>query len=495
MKFQGYRILEKEGEYEGLQVFRAVVDGVDRHVQIRAFPTAIKRFPLILGQFRTTYRKLSQIQHKGILPIENVNTQAGQPYVVLPYVDAGSLGDRFRSGFYSALDVSQIVEEIAVSLDCAHQNSLIHGNLTPDSVLIDEEGRVHIVGFGEAAILGALPSSETQEMRRLTGFGPPEFVNVSKLSPATDQYSLALIALRLLTGLPEEEAVEALMSDIVKARRGYGREKRLSLDLSSQILEVLNRALAEKPSERFSSLAEFNHAFQVALGVVKQPRPATVRVVAPDIKGQEPKQKKRSMAIAPILTAVVVFGIAISVAVAQWTASSEPVDAIGTSVVETPIMIELPSDRLEDVGLSGNLDPSRNSPSLEPSQAAVPGGSDKSSPVPTAETSADQPQPTSISSRTDSPPLNPTSTNSPTSTETPTPDLTLTPMSTDTPGPSATPTPTNLEPTNTPQPTSTLTATPLPTNTATPTPRPTIKPRKCKSDPGHERYCTPTPSS
>ena len=493
MKFQGYRVLEKEGEYEGLCVFKAVIDGGDRHVQIRAFPTVIKRFPIILEQFRSTFHKLSQVQHRGICPVITANTNADNPFVVVPHVVAGSLEDRFRSGFYSALDVGQIVDEIAASLEYAHQNGLLHGNLTPDKVLIDEDGHVHIVGFGEAAILKALPSAEAQSMRRLAKFGPPELERASKLSPATDQYSLALITLRLLTGLPAEDAVEALKSDIVKLRSHNVRSTRLTLDLSSQLLDELNRALAEQPSKRFNSIAEMNHALQYALGAKRKIQPAPVGAVEPVLIKEQPKRKKRKTLIVPMLMGILLIGVLVSVVAAQWIGSGGSGETTENIVAATPGGITLPDERPEESDLSENTALVRDSTTPVSTETDGAGGNGKTSPTPTVGDSGGQAPPATQAASTSTPRSNPTSTNSPLNTETPTLVLSSTPTGTGTPDPSATPTPTSLSPTDTPQPTSTLTQTPVPTNTAAPTPRPTIKPQTCKSDPGHDRYCTPTP--
>ena len=494
MKFQGYRILEKEGEYEGLEVFRAVVDGGDRHVQIRAFPVVLTRFPLILEQFRTTYGKLSQIQHKGILPIVKVNIQADQPYVVSPYVDAGSLGDRFRSGFYSVLDVGQIADEIAASLEFSHQNGLFHGNLTPDKVLIDEEGHIHIVGFGEAAILKALPSAEAQSMRRLAKFGPPELDRASNLSPATDQYSLALITLRLLTGLPAEDAVEALKSDIVKTRSHNVRAMRLTLDLSSQLLEELNRALAEQPSKRFNSIAEMNHALQYALGTKQKVQPAPVGAVEPVLIKEQPKRKKRKALIVPILMGIVLIGALVSAVAAQWIDSGGPGETTENIIVATPGGIDLPDERPEESGLSDNSAMVRDLSTPDSTETDGAGGNEKTSPTPTVGDSDGQVPPATQAAPTSTPRSNPTSTNSPSNTETPTLVLSSTPTGTETPGPSATHTPTDLSPTDTPQPTSTATQTPAPTNTTAPPPNPTIDPNKCNyNNENSPHHCTPSP--
>lgn len=493
MKVQGYRILEKEGEYEGLCVYRAVIDGGDRHVQIRVFPAVIKRFPLILEQFRSTFSKLSHVQHSGICPVITANTNADNPFIVVPHVVAGSLEHRLRSGFYSALDVGQIVDEIAASLEYAHQNGLLHGNLTPDNVLIDEDGHVHIVGFGEAAILKALPSAEAQSMRRLAKFGPPELDRASKLSPATDQYSLALITLRLLTGLPAEDAVEALKSDIVKLQSHNARATRLTLDLSSQLLEELNRALAEQPSKRFNSITEMNHALQYALGAKRKIRPAPVGAVEPVLIKEQPRRKKRKSLIAPIMMGVVLFGVMVSVVAAQWIGSGEPGETTENIVAATPGGIDLPDERPEESDLSENSTLVRASTPSDSIGADGAGGNEKMTATPTIENSGGPMPPTSQPASTNTQPPGSNPTNPPPSTETPTPEQTETPAISETPGPSATPTPTNPSPTDTPLPTSTATV-PPPTSTSTPPPNPTIDPSDCdykkKKKPN---FCTPSP--
>jgi len=494
VKIQGYRILEKEGEYEGLDVFRAVIDGGDRHVQIRVFPSVIKRFPLILEQFRSTFSKLSHVQHRGICPVITANTNADNPFVVVPHVVAGSLEHRLRSGFYSALDVGQIVDEIAASLEYAHQNGLLHGNITPDNVLIDEDGHVHIVGFGEAAILKALPSAEAQSMRRLAKFGPPELDRASKLSPATDQYSLALITLRLLTGLPAEDAVEALKRDIIKLRSHNARATRLTLDLSSQLLEELNRAMAEQPSKRFNSIAEMNDALQYALGAKRKVQPAPVGTVEPFLTKEQPRRKKRKTLIVPIMMGVVLFGVMVSVVAAQWIGSGGSGETMENIIVTTPGRIDLPDEKSEEGDLSENSALVRDSAPPDSTGADGAGGNGKTSPTPTVGDSGGQIPPSSQVTPTNTQPPRSNPTNPPSSTETPTPEQTETPPISETPGPSETPTPTSLSPTDTPQPTSTATQTPAPTNTSTPPPQPTIDPSDCdykkKKKPN---FCTPSP--
>lgn len=482
MEFQGYRVIQSEGEFEGLKVFRATATDGDRHVQIRLFPNSLSRFPLLLEQFRANFNTLSHLQHPGICPVISLNAKSGNCYIVLPSVVAGNLEDRFRSGFYAGLDVLQVIDEISSALEYAHQNGIIHGNLIADNILIDDEGHIHIVGFGEAVILKALPSARGHGSQATKQIEPPEAPIASKLSPATDQYSLALIALRLLTGLPVDEAVEALTSDMVKIQKRISREGRYSLDLSGQVVQVISRALSEKPSKRYPSVKEFNRALQIAFGVIEEPRRHLVQAAFPSPIEVSTKEKKRSFSIAPILTGIAVLGVVATIALTQWVdfgGSGAPTEmpAVGTQG-----LIELP-DQSDNSGL---VKEQVAVPTVFPeANGILPTGT----PTPTTESPEGNPQSTSPPQPT-RPPSQPTATMDPLGTETPTPDLTATPDGSETPTQVITPTPTGFEPTDTPQPTSTPTVS-SPTN---PPPPPTIDPKKCNyTNSNSPHFCTPTP--
>ena len=194
-----------------------------------------------------------------------------------------------------------------------------------------------------------------------------------------------------------------------------------------------------------------------------------------------------------MLMGILLIGVLVSVVAAQWIGSGGPGETTENITAATPGGIDLPDERPEESDLSENTALVRDSTTPVSTETDGTGGNGKTSPTPTVGDSGGQIPPATQVASTSTPLSNPTSTNSPLNTETPTLVLSSTPTGTGTPDPSATPTPTSLSPTDTPQPTSTLTQTPVPTNTAAPTPRPTIKPQTCKSDPGHDRYCTPTP--
>jgi serine/threonine protein kinase len=455
VEFEGYRILQKEGEYEGLQIFHAVAQGSQRHVQIRVFPAVLNRFPLLREQFQTTFDKLLNMQHTGICPLIGIGTQDNQRYIVLPYFVEGSLEDRFRSGFHSGLDINQVINEIATSMEFAHQNGVIHGNLTSDNVLIDEDGHVQIVGFGEAAILKALPSSGGYDKDKIEVVGPPEAEIASKLSARTDQYSLALIALRLLTGLPVEEAVEALNNDIGKVQRRISREGKYSLNLSGQVLQVINRALEEKPAKRYRSISEFTQTLLIALGFVSGPQNIPAQQSMRVTEYRTPRHKKRKVAIAPIVTLIAIFGVLITVALTQWIDIGGIVEPTEPTENSTYGIIELPDEYSRDIDQVGNSGFSRD---LSTASAQ---------PDDLAEDEQLSPTPAVVGSGAGS-----------TSTPIPQPTRQITQSAPPTPSPKPPPsnTPTVLPPTNTPPPEV-----------------PTIHPPSCNPNPDHKKYCTPTP--
>ncbi len=106
---------------------------------------AIKVFPAglhpdgQLRQLRESLSRVAQLQHPGIPPILGSGTFEGRPYIVMPFMGAGSLSDRFASGLAWALQPGQVLDEIAAALDHAHKHGVVHGHLRPSSVLFDEE--------------------------------------------------------------------------------------------------------------------------------------------------------------------------------------------------------------------------------------------------------------------------------------------------------------------------------------------------------------------
>ncbi|MCI0805887.1 MAG: protein kinase [Chloroflexi bacterium] len=426
-------------------------------------PVAVKVFSLsssasdTLSRLRSGLNAVSRLRHARVPPTLASGVVEGHPYIVVPYYTAGSLSDRLEAGLASSLLPEVLVKELAEVLEYAHAHGVHHGALDPSQLLFDEEsGDLRLIGLGQSAVQ-SLHSSGEREIYRA-----PEITAGQPATPASDQYSFGVLALELLSGNPAGQALAAL-----RERSVEGHSRANQSDLNERASRVLAKAISVEPSHRFASVAEANRALQIALGTVQpvvdpKPNPAPIR---------------RSRRLRPGLAAVLILLLGLAGTIPAYSAG----------------LIKLPGERLTKATDSADAPHSLEAgvplPTQDPS-LIEPSGNDTGEVLPpemdpSPEVAASQPAQANQDPTTASPAL--ATDEALAATATPLPSATL--PASDTPPPT---TDTPPPPTATLLPTNTLP--PAPTDTPPPpTAAPTENPKKCKKDPGHPNYCTPTP--
>ncbi len=188
----------------------------------------------------------------------------GRPFLVMEYLAGGSLADRLAAGGFSEEQVLTWLEQAARALDHAHAHGVVHRDVKPGNLLLDESGSVRVADFGIARGDGLESHTQTGVVLGTAGYLAPEQVQGSRATAASDRYALAVVAHELLTG----------------ARPG-------ATPPSTQpaVAGVLSLALATNPAERFPSCLAFVAALRQALAgseaptVVMQP-PRSRRMLA-----------------------------------------------------------------------------------------------------------------------------------------------------------------------------------------------------------------------
>jgi serine/threonine protein kinase len=261
--FQGYRLLEPLGPVTGCNVFKAVSARGDEVVAIKIFPLEISRNRPLLEKLRISFQSASRLDHPSILPIKNFSVHAGRPYVVMPFMETGSLEDRIECGVLQAMNAEAVIGGIASALELAHSKGLVHGNLMPSYILFDEDGKVQLNGLGETALRRsrAYRSNTTQDGS--FDYRAPEVKAGGDITPLADQYSLGLIALQMMTNLPIEVAASSLEMIKNSDRDQITRTNPFVLDLSKRMMAVLLRALSGDPAKRFPSIQVMYQATRI----------------------------------------------------------------------------------------------------------------------------------------------------------------------------------------------------------------------------------------
>ena len=198
--------------------------------------------------------------------IFDVGEHGERPYIVMEYLAGGSLADRIADeGAQRPGRALAWLAQTAAALDAAHARGIIHRDVKPANLLLDDDGRVHVADFGVASALGLDSLTAAGTVLGTAGYLAPEQARGEPTTPAVDRYALGVVAYELLTGArpyasdsPTAEATAHVNAPVPSARA-------VNPELPPEVDAVLTQALAKDPASRFSSAAELVASLREAL--------------------------------------------------------------------------------------------------------------------------------------------------------------------------------------------------------------------------------------
>ena len=264
MTLGAYRIMERIGRGGMATVFRAYHPALDRFVAIKVLPDFFAEEPDYRERFQQEARSVARLKHPNILEIFDYGYDDGTAYLVLELVEGGTLADRVGKPM-ELREVVRVLEPIGSAIDHAHAHGILHRDIKPSNILLQQDSTPVLADFGLAKMTGAahrLTSSGTV-------MGTPEYMSPEQaadepVGPASDQYSLAVVAYEMLTGRVPflgDTPAAVLLSHVTKAMPAA---RELRGELSAHVEDVLRRALAKRPEERYTSAAAFVAALKPA---------------------------------------------------------------------------------------------------------------------------------------------------------------------------------------------------------------------------------------
>jgi len=235
------------------EVWEATDHVIGRTVAIKILKDEYMGDPGFLERFRAEARHAALVNHEGIASVFDYGEENGSAFLVMELVPGEALSTILeRDGSLSTDKTLDIVAQTSAALQAAHAAGLVHRDIKPGNLLITPDGRVKITDFGIARIADQVPLTATGQVMGTVQYLSPEQASGHPASPATDIYSLGIVAYECLAGkrpFTGESQVAIAMAQINE------QPPPLPATVATPVQNLVMAMIAKKPEERPASAA------------------------------------------------------------------------------------------------------------------------------------------------------------------------------------------------------------------------------------------------
>ncbi|HZT93728.1 MAG TPA: serine/threonine-protein kinase [Gaiellaceae bacterium] len=249
------------------QVFHATDKELGRDVAVKVLADRYADNEAVRARFRREALTAARLSgNPNIVTIYDVLEYERRPMIVMEYLRGGSLESRIKGhGGCPPAQVFAWLEQAASALDAAHAAGVVHRDIKPGNLLLDELDQVHVGDFGIASAIGLDSFTETGTILGTAGYLSPEQARGERASAASDRYGLAVVAYELLAGRRPFESDSTTAEAARHATAPVPPIQELKRDLPPAFDRVFQRALAKDPAARYPSSTEFVSELRAAL--------------------------------------------------------------------------------------------------------------------------------------------------------------------------------------------------------------------------------------
>jgi len=262
-----YLVQEQVGKGGMATVFKAYHARLDRNVAIKVIHPAYKDDAGFTARFEREAQIVAKLEHPGIVPVYDYAEDDGQPYLVMKYVEGQTLRRLLSGGPLPLAEISRIMTAVADALTYAHKQGVLHRDIKPSNIILTADGTPYLTDFGLARIAQAGESTMSTDMI----LGTPQYISPEQaqgernLDARTDIYSLGIILYEMVVGrvpFSADTPYAIVHSHIYTAPP---QPSEVNPEIPAAVEQVLLKALAKDPADRYASAAEMMRDFQEAL--------------------------------------------------------------------------------------------------------------------------------------------------------------------------------------------------------------------------------------
>ncbi|MCB0209339.1 MAG: protein kinase [Anaerolineae bacterium] len=278
-----YQIVEQIGQGGMATVYKAFQFTIDRYVAIKVLPGQFARDPNFVKRFEYEAKAIATLEHPHILPVHDFGADGSLYYMVMRYVEGGTLSDMMgRPLPYER--IVQYVGDIARALDYAHRQGVVHRDIKPSNMLIDQHGEILLTDFGIAKIVEGANATQLTATGNIIGtpaYMAPEQAQGAKVDGRSDIYSLGVVLYELLTGQPPYQAETPFAIALKHISEPLPPPRKIKADIPEAFEQIVLKAMAKEPDHRFDTAAQMADALHAALKAGANPSSGPLPFVSP----------------------------------------------------------------------------------------------------------------------------------------------------------------------------------------------------------------------
>ncbi len=277
-----YRIEREIGRGGMAIVYLAYHQWLDRPVALKVLRSEFQQDQELVARFLVEARSAARLEHPNIVAVYDAGVVDGVHYLAMEYVEGETLADvlaRINGPLPIDFAIS-VTTQVASALDYAHRRGVVHRDVKPSNILVQENGKVLLTDFGIAHAVGLRSPEQKAAVLGTPEYMSPEQAMGRAVDGRSDVYSLGIVVFHMLTGRPPFYGDNHRDILYAHVHQPLPDPRTMNANLPVDIVRVLDRATAKDPDDRYPTAGAFAQALRRVL-LAPQAEPLVVNQSAP----------------------------------------------------------------------------------------------------------------------------------------------------------------------------------------------------------------------
>jgi serine/threonine protein kinase len=245
-------------------VYKAQDTDLNRFVAMKVIRPGDMQDAAALKRFQMEAAITFRLKHPSIVPIYDYWMETSGVWMVMRWFEGGNLRKKIQRGVLTLAETTGVLQRIGAAADTAHKMNVIHRDIKPENILLDGNGNAYLSDFGAAKRTNAQRITKTGQVIGSPGYFAPEILQKQPVTPQADIFLLGIVAYEMLTGTHPFQSSSLLQTIMKIIQTPVPKVHILRPEIPPAVSDVIGKATAKAPAERYTSAAELLAAFETA---------------------------------------------------------------------------------------------------------------------------------------------------------------------------------------------------------------------------------------